>query len=96
MSEEKPSKDVERDEYKATIETYRFFVNLRFVTVAFAMTLQAGLFALYERVGSEEHVLRLAISILAIALIIAILIVEWRTTFLFHDVRARGQELNVN
>lgn len=86
-------RDVERDEYKATVETYRFFVNLRFGTVAFAMTLQAGLFALYERAGAAESVLRLAISILAVVLVIAIVVIEWRTTSLFHDARERGREL---
>ncbi len=86
-------RDIERDEYKATIETYRFFVNLRFVTVVFAMTLQAGLFALYERVGRQELGLRLAIAVLAEVLLIAIFVIEWRTTSLFHDVRERGREL---
>ena len=91
MAQDDPKREIERDEYKAAVDTYRFFVNLRFVTVAFAMTLQAGLFALYER--TNEKPLQLAISSLAIVLIIAIAIIERRTTSLFHDVRSRGRDL---
>lgn len=85
-----------RTEYGAVASGYRFFVSLRFITVAFAMTLQSTLLTLYSQ--SIKNIANdrfggFAIISIGIFIISAILIVEWRTISLFRWTLKRGTEL---
>lgn len=93
MNVEPPSQESYRDEYKLVFEGYKFFVSIRFITAAFAMSIQSVLLTFYNQSLKENRLAGIAIFIMALFFLGAILIVEWRTTFLFRNLLRRGAEL---
>lgn len=93
MDESQSSQENYRDEYKLVFEAYKFFVSIRFITVAFAMSIQSALLTIYSQAVKENRFAGLAIFIMAIFFLGAILVVEWRTIILFRSLLKRGAEL---
>jgi len=93
VNTEPPSQEHYRDEYKLVFEGYKFFVSIRFITAAFAMSIQSALLTIYNQAVKENRLNGIAIFIMALFFLGAILIVEWRTTFLFRSLLRRGNEL---
>ncbi len=93
MSTDPPNQEHYRDEYKLVFEGYKFFVSIRFITVAFAMSIQSALLTIYNQAVKENRLNGIAIFIMALFFLGAILIIEWRTTFLFRSLLRRGNEL---
>lgn len=81
-----------RTEYNTVSQGYRFFVSIRFITVAFAVTLQSMLLTLYNQIAKNDTP-GLAIILVGIFITSSILIVEWRTILLFREILKRGIEL---
>ncbi len=81
-------------EYKLVFDGCKFFVTLRFSVVAFAMSINSALLTLYSSQAIKENKF-LELSIFGIVLVfwVALLIVELRTTFIFHSFMKRGNEL---
>ena len=93
MNTESLSQEYYRDEYKLVFEGYKFFVSIRFVTAAFAMSIQSALLTIYNQTVKENQLNGIAIFTMALFFLGAILIVEWRTIFLFRSLLRRGSEL---
>lgn len=93
MNAESPNQEHYRDEYKLVFEGYKFFVSIRFITAAFAMSIQSALLTTYNQAVKENRLNGIAIFIMALFFLGAILIIEWRTTFLFRSLLRRGNEL---
>jgi hypothetical protein len=82
-----------RAEYDVVSEGYRFFVSIRFITAAFAMTIQSTLLTLYNQTAKDNQPAGFAVFVMAIFFMAAILVVEWRTIFLFRRIIKRGTEI---
>lgn len=74
-------------------EGYKFFVSIRFITAAFAMSIQSALLTIYNQAMKENRLNGFAIFIVAMIFLTALTIIEWRTTFLFRSLLKRGTEL---
>ena len=93
MDAEPPSQENHRDEYKLVFEGYKFFVSIRFITAAFAMSIQSALLTIYNQAVKETRLSGYAIFLVAMLFLAALAIIEWRTTFLFRALLKRGTEL---
>jgi len=93
VSTQLPDQQSFRDEYKLVFEGYKFFVSIRFITAAFAMSIQSALLTIYNQAVKENRLSGFAIFIVAMLFLTALIIVEWRTTFLFRAMLKRGTEL---
>ena len=93
MNTEPPNQENFRDEYKLVFEGYKFFVSIRFITVAFAMTLQSSLLTIYNQTVTESLFHNVVVFLLAILFLAALAIIERRTTSLFRNLLNRGNEL---
>lgn len=93
MNPEPPDQQSFRDEYKLVFEGYKFFVSIRFIVAAFAMSIQSALLTIYNQAVKENRLNGFAIFIVAMLFLTALIIVEWRTTFLFRALLKRGNEL---
>lgn len=83
-----------KDEYKLVFDGCKFFVSLRFIVVAFAMSINSALLTLYgQAVVQKNEFLELSIFGIVLIFWVALLIVELRTTFIFHSFMKRGNEL---
>lgn len=99
---EPPDPDSRRDEnyraeYDVVASGWRFFVSLRFIVTAFAITLQSGLFTLYnqlQQAAEEQRLLQNAIiPLVGLFSIIAVSLIEVRNIELFRLTIQRGSEL---
>lgn len=93
MNAEPPSQEIYQDEYKLVFEGYKFFVSIRFITVAFAMSIQSALLTIYNQAVKENRLNGYAIFSVAMLFLTALVIIEWRTTSLFRSLLRRGTEL---
>lgn len=93
MNTETPSQENFRDEYKLVFEGYKFFVSIRFITAAFAMSIQSALLTIYNQSVKENRLNGYAVFSVAMLLLLALAIIEWRTIFLFRSLLKRGTEL---
>lgn len=93
MSTEPPNQENFRDEYKLVFEGYKFFVSIRFITAAFAMSIQSALLTIYNQAVKGNRFNGYAIFSVAMLFLLALTIIEWRTTFLFRSLLKRGTEL---
>jgi len=93
VSEEPPNQENYRDEYKLVFEGYKFFVSIRFIVAAFAMSIQAALLPIYNQAVKEDHLNGYAIFGVAMLFLMALVITELRTTALFGSLLDRGSEL---
>lgn len=93
MSAEQLSQESFRDEYKLVFEGYKFFVSIRFITVAFAMSIQTALLSIYNQAVKENRVNGIAVFIVAMLFLFALAIIERRTICLFGGLLKRGTEL---
>lgn len=93
MSTEPSSQENFRDEYKLVFDGYKFFVGIRFIVIAFAMSIQSALLTIYNQVVKENRFNGYAIFSVAMLFLLALAIIEWRTTFLFRTLLKRGNEL---
>lgn len=83
-------------EYDIVATSWRFYVYLRFIVVAFAITLQSALFGLYRQPvlqGEEIFVDPTTIPWVGIFTITGILFIEQRTVALLRLMQQRGVEL---
>ncbi len=95
MATEPPSQENARDEYKLVFEGYKFFVSIRFIVAAFAMSIQSALLTIFNQAVKENHLNGSAIFGLAMLFLSALLIIELRTTILFSSLLNRGSELEL-
>lgn len=93
MNPEPPDQQSFRDEYKLVFEGYKFFVSIRFIVAAFAMSIQTALLPIYSQAVKESRLNGVAIFIVAMLFLVALGIIEWRTTILFRALLKRGTEL---
>jgi len=93
VNTEPPSQENFRDEYKLVFEGYKFFVSIRFITVAFGISIQSALLPIYNQAVKESRLNGYAIFSVAMLFLLALLIVERRTTSLFRSLLKRGTEL---
>jgi len=93
VNTEPPSQEHYRDEYKLVFEGYKFFVSIRFITVAFGTSIHSALITVYSNAVKENPFNGYAIFSVAILFLLALLIVERRTTSLFRSFLKRGKEL---
>ncbi|PJE64855.1 MAG: hypothetical protein COU90_01155 [Candidatus Ryanbacteria bacterium CG10_big_fil_rev_8_21_14_0_10_43_42] len=86
-----------RTEYNIVATTWRFFVSLRFIVAAFAVTLHSALLTLYSQFYQQQTVLS-QISILGLPSVgtiaaLAIFLIELRNIDLYILMIQRGREL---
>jgi len=93
VNPEPPDQQSFRDEYKLVFEGYKFFVSIRFIVAAFAMSIQSALLTMYNQAVKDKSHAEFAAFGAAMLFLTATLIVEWRTTFLFRVLLRRGVEL---
>lgn len=93
MNTEPPNQESFRDEYKLVFEGYKFFVSIRFITAAFAMSIQSALLNFFNQTIKESRFNGLVLFWAAMVFVIAMLLVEWRTRILFRIFLKRGMEL---
>ena len=93
MNPEPPDQQNYRDEYKLVFDGYKFFISLRFIVAAFAMSIQSALLTIYNQAVKEALLNRFAVFSVAMLFLAALIIVEWRTTILFRTLLKRGTEL---
>lgn len=93
MNAELPSQDNYRDEYKVISEEHRFFGGVRFITAAFALSIQSAMFAVFNQVARDNKVAAVAIFVMAIIFLVAVFIIERRTIRIFRVIVKRGKEL---
>ena len=91
-------REVYKKEYDIVATSWRFFISLRFIVIAFTVTLQSALFALYSRLSQEvaKSDLRLYytfIPLLGILTVLATSIIERRNIKHFQLLVRRGIEL---
>lgn len=55
METEGPSQESLRDEYKLVFEGYKFFVSIRFIVAAFAMSIQSALLTIHNQIAKESR-----------------------------------------
>lgn len=68
-------------------------MSIRFITVAFGMSIQSALLPIYNQAVKENRLNGYAIFSVAMLFVLALLIVERRTTSLFRSLLKRGTEL---
>ena len=93
MDNESPSQEYLRDEYKLVFDGYKFFVSIRFIVVAFAMSIQSALVPIYNRAVEQSRFNGFAVFALAMLFLLALWIIERRTINLFSSLLNRGTEL---
>ena len=93
MDNESPNQEIYKDEYKLVFEGCKFFVSLRFITAAFAMSINSALLTLYGQAINESKLFEVAVFGIAIIFWVGLLIVEIRTTSIFHSFLERGNVL---
>ncbi len=93
MSTEPPSQEQFRDEYKLVFDGYKFFVSLRFIVAAFAMSIQSALLTTFNQTVKESRLHGFVVFIVAIFFLVALTIIERRTIRLFGSLLKRGTEL---
>ncbi len=95
MNSDPPGLESLRDEYKLVFDGYKFFVSLRFIVVAFAMSIQSALLSIYNQVVKESHFHGFVVFVVAMVFLIALAIRERRTINLFSSLLKRGIELEL-
>lgn len=89
-----------RKEYEVVASTWRFFVSLRFIVAAFAVTLHSALFTLYNQFFQQQTTFgKIGILIIPFAGFIAtsaIFLIEQRTIDPYLLMLRRGVELEEN
>lgn len=93
MDPELPDQQNYRDEYKLVFDGYKFFVGLRFIVAAFAMSIQSALLTIYNQTVKENRFQGFAIFVVAMVFMVALIITERRTIKLFKSLLDRGIEL---
>ncbi len=93
MNPESPDQQSLRDEYKLVFDGYKFFVSLRFIVAAFAMSIQSALLTIFNQTVKESHPQGFAVFIVAMVFLVALAIIERRTINLFNGLLKRGTEL---
>ena len=93
MNPEPPIQEHLRDEYKLVFDGYKFFVSLRFIVAAFAMSIQSALLTIYNQMVKENRFHGFAVFAVAIIFLVALTIIERRTIKLFSGLLKRGTEL---
>jgi hypothetical protein len=73
VNPESPDQQSLRDEYKLVFEGYKFFVSIRFIVAAFAMSIQSALLTIYNQAVKENRLNGYAIFIVAMLLLVAML-----------------------
>ena len=86
-----------RKEYEVVASTWRFFVSLRFIVAAFAVTLHSALLTLYNQFFQQQTTLgKIGILVIPLAGFVAtsaIFLIEQRTIDLYLLMLRRGVEL---
>ncbi len=93
MNPEPPSQEHLRDEYKLVFDGYKFFVSLRFIVAAFAMSIQSALLTIYNQTVKESRLHGFIVFAVAMMFLMALAIIERRTIHLFSSLLKRGTEL---
>lgn len=93
MKPEPPDQQNFRDEYRLVFDGYKFFVSLRFIVVAFAMSIQSVLLTIYNQTVKESHLQGFIVFTVAMVFLSALAIIERRTINLFSGLLKRGAEL---
>ena len=93
MNTEPPNQENLKEKYKMAFEGYKFFVSIRFITVAFGVSLHSALLTIYSQAVKENRFNGVAIFIVAMLFLLALFVVERRTTSLFRSLLKRGTEL---
>lgn len=93
VNTEPPDQQSYRDEYKLVFDGYKFFVSLRFIVAAFAMSIQSALLTIYNQTVKESRPHGFAVFVVAMVFLVALAIIERRTINLFSGLLKRGTEL---
>ena len=93
MNTEPPDQQNFRDEYKLVFDGYKFFVSLRFIVAAFAMSIQSALLTIYNQTVKDSYLNGIAVFIVAMVFLMALIAIERRTIQLFKGLLSRGTEL---
>lgn len=93
MNQESPDQQSSRDEYKLVFDGYKFFVSIRFIVAAFAISIQAALLPIYNQAVKESRLNGYAIFGVAMMFLFSLAVVERRTINLFSGLLKRGTEL---
>ena len=85
-------------EYDVVATSWRFFISLRFIVIAFTVTLQSALFTLYSRFPQEQaqgifRFYYIFIPLLGILTVLATSVIEKRNIKHFQLLVKRGIEL---
>ncbi len=91
-------REIYQKEYDIVATSWRFFISLRFIVIAFTVTLQSALFTLYSRFPPEQakgvfHLYYIFIPLLGILTVLATSIIEKRNIKHFQLLIRRGIEL---
>ncbi|MBI2050006.1 MAG: hypothetical protein HYT35_00930 [Candidatus Staskawiczbacteria bacterium] len=99
MNEERPdNQENYRTEYKEIAAIHRLCISLRFITAAFAATLQSALLTFYNQ-ALQQFPLRgqtIIIPFIGIITMFAVFFIERRNITLFRTMIKRGKELEFN
>jgi len=87
-----------KKEYGIVATSWRFFISLRFIVIAFTVTLQSALFTLYSRFPQEQtkgvfRLYHIFIPLFGILTVLATSIIERRNIKHFQLLVRRGIEL---
>ncbi len=97
MPEKLPSIEVDLKEYGEVASTWRYFVSLRFTVVGFAAIFNSALFTIYAQLSRNTTFIGkvgvIGIPSLALAISIAVIVIEQRTVNLYNIMLRRGTEL---
>jgi len=93
VNPEPPSQEHFRDEYKLVFDGYKFFVSLRFIVAAFAMSIQSALLTIFNQTVKESRLHGFIVFAVAMMFLVALAIIERRTINLFTSLLKRGTEL---
>jgi hypothetical protein len=93
VNPEPPDQQSFRDEYKLVFDGYKFFVGLRFIVAAFAMSIQSALLTIYNQTVKDNRLHGFAVFAVAMVFMMALIIIERRTIKLFKSLLNRGTEL---
>ena len=93
MNPEPPDQQNLREEYKLVFEGYKFFVSIRFIVAAFAMSIQSALLTIYNQTVKESRLHGFIVFAVAMVFLLALAIIERRTINLFSGLLKRGIEL---
>ena len=95
MNEDPTNLEIYREEYKLVFDGCKFFVSIRFINVAFAMSIQSALITIYNQIVVGNRLSGLAISWVAELFLVAAIIIEWRTTSIYNSFIRLGNELEL-